>query len=794
MPSPEIERISQLLKDDVSVEGIRKIREGLIKQKSTVEYQLNKQSKARFQDAQSCLQLMTQAQRNMKSLKEDLRKVDGLSKENRSSIKRYDVINDATRLHELMENTLTIHQKIIQYNDFLNQLEMLLDHELSQDTLESGCPNLLKIHYMITTARDFHDQMTVLASISSSDVQTTMSKVFQRVPGCVEKFNRLLRDITYDIIEAVRTENQSLLIRLFKVIHLEECEDIKIVATRNIIKAQEIELESKRFRKISNKVSSLDIDHIKNLEYPTPMGIATEINKGTIQTRTLPRGYKNVFFTTIKKAIQEMFTEVRNEYSGDKKFEVLNNLDWVFNELIVVRDHVTPLGPAHWKLFDRYFEFYYDEVHKLITELVESEPETIVILDILDYDKNFQSVLKKDFGFTKDNIKSIIGDTEKEQLLSDYLTLILNKMREWIGNLEKTEIIIFTERSSPPHIDSDSWLFLDGTKTCFQMFNQQVEVAAGSGQAKILVGVVERFCNLLISRQEIWVKTINDQLEKCIDFNHRFEESPESFTKENGFPGGLVEYLVAVANDQMKAADYAVAISQKYGSYVSKVHERTITAQIEKTLDGFAYVAKCATSGICQLIFDDLRSPYAEIFDKSWYGGNQTQQIASTIQEYLNDIKDQMNPFIFFSLVETAVEETLLRYVQCLKYDHSIKNKGNKFLDCIRRDFKIFYQVFVEYVPAEEKVMIDDKFKFAEYFIDLCCDTLDTLLDSWKLCLDTYWDCPLSLLQHILKSRKDVDKSDMKRILAQAEVIQTNPQRIAQLKSIDVPATFICRF
>lgn len=794
MPSSEIERISQLLKDDVSIESIRRVRDNLIKERSTVEYQLNKQAKARFQDAQSCLQLMTQAQRNMKSLKNDLQKVDHLSKENRSSIERYDIINDATRLHELLDNTMTIHQKILQFNDFINELELLLDHELSQDALESGCPNLLKIHFMITMARDFHDQMTTLALISSVDVQTTMSKVFQKVPECVEKFNKLISDITYDIIEAVRTENQSLLIRLFKVIHVEECEDIKIIATRNIIKAKELEFESKKMKKLSNKLQTLDDEENKRIEYPTPSAIAAEITKGTIQTRTQPRGYKNMFLSTIKKGIHEMFIEVRKEYNGEKKFEVLNNLDWVFNELIVVRDHVSKLGPTHWRLFDRYFDFYYEEVHQLITELVASEPETIIILDILDYDKNFQNVLKQEFGFTKDKIKTIIGENEKEQLLSDYLTLILNKMREWIDNLEKTEITIFTERSSPPHVDSDNWLFLDGTKTCFQMFNQQVEVAAGSGQAKILVGVVERFCNLLVSRQEVWAKIINDQVQKCIQYNHFCEENPESVTKENAFPGGLVEYLVAAANDQMKAADYAVAISQKYGSYVSKVHERTITAQIENTLDGFAYVAKCATSGICQLIFDDLRRPYSEVFDKSWYGGNQTQQISSTIQEYLNDIKDQMNPFIFFSMIETAVEETLLKYVQCLKYDHSIKNKGNKFLDCVRRDFKIFYQLYAEYVPPEEMSMVDERFKFAEYFIDLCCDTQESVLETWRLCLETYWDCPLELLQHILKSRKDVDKSDMKKILAQAELIQSNPTRLSQLKTMNLPPTFIRRF
>lgn len=253
MSSTELQRLSELLKDDVSIEKIRKVRDNLIKEKSTIEYQLNKQSKARFNDVQLCLQLMTQAQRNMKALKDDLHKVDNLSKENRSSIERYEVINEASRVHELLESTTNIHTKILQYNDFINELESYLDRELAQDSLESDCPNLLRIHYMITAARDFQDQMTTLALISSYDVQTTMSKVFQRVPGCIEKFDKLLTNIIYDIIEAVRTERISLLIRLFKVIHIEECEDIKIIATRNIIKAKELELESKRFKKLASR-------------------------------------------------------------------------------------------------------------------------------------------------------------------------------------------------------------------------------------------------------------------------------------------------------------------------------------------------------------------------------------------------------------------------------------------------------------------------------------------------------------------------------------------------------------
>lgn len=96
----------------------------------------------------------------------------------------------------------------------------------------------------------------------------------------------------------------------------------------------------------------------------------------------------------------------------------------------------------------------------LINELVEAEPETLIILDILDYDKVFQANLIADFGFTKKNVKSVIGEEQREKLCKDYLNLLVTKMTEWITNLEKAEFDIFTERSTPPHIDSNGLYFL----------------------------------------------------------------------------------------------------------------------------------------------------------------------------------------------------------------------------------------------------------------------------------------------------------------------------------------------
>ena len=168
---------------------------------------------------------------------------------------------------------------------------------------------------------------------------------------------------------------------------------------------------------------------------------------------------------------------------------------------------------------------------------------------------------------------------------------------------------------------------------------------------------------------------------------------------------------------------------------------------------------RCSTMGLITLMFDDLRSPYKEVFSKSWYSGNQAQQIADTLFEYLGDIREQMNPFVFSTLVESVVEESILRFIECLKYEHSFKAKHNKFLECMKRDFEVFYKLFIQFVPEEEKSIVDDKFKLMEFFMDFSCNPINSMIETWQQCLEVYWDCPVILLSAILRCRKDVDSS-----------------------------------
>ncbi|CCD25307.1 SNARE-binding exocyst subunit SEC6 NDAI_0E04900 [Naumovozyma dairenensis CBS 421] len=792
-----IPKISDLIKTDLSLERIRDIKEQFLKQKSTIEYQLNKESEKYYGNVQESLNLLNTSQKSVNAIKERLNDVDKLSKESKSSIDRYDVIFDATKLYDTINTTSAIYDKIMNFTNLVDKMDQMLEQELSMDAIESGCPYLLDIHYSLTIARDFQDRMNVMAQVSTDDVQRIVQKVFNKVSGLVTKFDQLLESLIYDLVEIVRSGQISLAIRLFKIIDLEEREDLRITAIRNIIKKKEIQAEKSSIRKLPNNKNAARLleDEHSIVEYPTPNGLYNEILSGTIASRTLPRGYRNFFFNKLQQSIADMFIEVRKEYKDEKTFEVLNNLDWVFNELLMFKEHISLYCSKHWNIFDKAYEYYYNEMHILVNELVESEPETIIILDILDFDKSFQQTLIKDFGFKKKDIKSIIGPEQKEKLFKDYLNLIVEKMTEWISNLEKAEFVVFLERATPPHIDPEGLLFLDGTKTCFQMFTQQVEVASGSGQAKILVGVIEKFTNLLLIRQKHWIANINSEVKRLLRYNELYDIDPQNIPEEDQCPGGLLEYLIAVSNDQMRAADYTMALSTKYGNLVSKVYEKEISIHMNRSLDGFAEVVKCTSNGLLSIIFDDLKGPYHEIFSKSWYTGSQVQQISDTLNEYLVDIKAQMSPVVFSVFIGNIIDESFLQFINALNEHHSFKSKNNKFLGCMKRDFEIFFELFAKFVPEENKQeIIDVRFKVMEYFIDLSCGPLDEIMDTWANLLVEYPETPIDFLTGILTCRKDVDSSDRKHMLKDGIININDPERVKRLNNKVTEISFISRF
>lgn len=762
-----LQNISQLLRTEDDLDKAETLKEQLLKEKSSIDVQLKSQSQAQLESTIEDINSLNICQDDIRELKDNITKINKIADDSFGSIKRYELINKITKIHEIFDQSTDIVENISSFNNNLQEVEELIETEDYENVdIDFEIPSLLEIHYKLNKLRDFQERLLLLSDSSNEDHKFIVKRVVSRIYDVIKKFDKLLENIIIGLVESVKINSNSLVIRLAKIIDFEEREDIKIDALKGIIS--------------------------KNSKNNSQNSLFEQIVNGTIKGRTTARNYKQFFIDKVEESIHEIFQNCYETYKQkENMFEILDNLDWVFHDLICVKQDLVKLVPPRWNIFTVYYDFYYRELNILINKLIESEPETLIILEILDFDNKFKDIMISEFGFTKQENKSIIGDVEKEKLLSDYLNLIVLKMNEWMFNLQKTEHEVFRSRIQAPEVDSENLYALEGTKIVFQMFTQQCDVASGSGQGKILAGVVEEFGGLLIKRQSKWGELIKNEVQKLLTLNNKSKKDVgvDGVNDDDKVPPGLIEYLIALANDQMRGADYTEAISNKYGGMVSSKYSTIIHNALEKVIDGFANLAKQCCDALIVIIFDDLKIALDEIFSKDWYNSNYSQQVSDTLYEYLGDLKQSMNSYLFEILSEEIVEETVLRYLSNLNKDVKFKNNNDKFVNSVKRDFEIFYKLFINFIDQE---IIESKFRIVEDFMDLSRETNDDhIVELWIQLVSKFNDISIDFLALILKARKDIDSTPSKAILSKSKIEQ---DKFLQENQYELTPSFMNRF
>ncbi len=762
-----LQNISQLLRTEDDLDKVETLKEQLLKEKSSIDVQLKSQSQAQLESTIEDINSLNICQDDIRELKDNITKINKIADDSFGSIKRYELINKITKIHEIFDQSTDIVENISSFNNNLQEVEELIETEDYENVdIDFEIPSLLEIHYKLNKLRDFQERLLLLSDSSNEDHKFIVKRVVSRIYDVIKKFDKLLENIIIGLVESVKINNNSLVIRLAKIIDFEEREDIKIDALKGIIS--------------------------KNSKNNSQNSLFEQIVNGTSKGRTTARNYKQFFIDKVEESIHEIFQNCYETYKQkENMFEILDNLDWVFHDLICVKQDLVKLVPPRWNIFTVYYDFYYRELNILINKLIESEPETLIILEILDFDNKFKDIMISEFGFTKQENKSIIGDVEKEKLLSDYLNLIVLKMNEWMFNLQKTEHEVFRSRIQAPEVDSENLYALEGTKIVFQMFTQQCDVASGSGQGKILAGVVEEFAGLLIKRQSKWGELIKNEVQKLLTLNNKSKNDVgvDGVNDDDKVPPGLIEYLIALANDQMRGADYTEAISNKYGGMVSSKYSTIIHNALEKVIDGFANLAKQCCDALIVIIFDDLKIALDEIFSKDWYNSNYSQQVSDTLYEYLGDLKQSMNSYLFEILSEEIVEETVLRYLSNLNKDVKFKNNNDKFVNSVKRDFEIFYKLFINFIDQE---IIESKFRIVEDFMDLSTETNDDhIVELWIQLVSKFNDISIDFLALILKVRKDIDSTPSKAILSKSKIEQ---DKFLQENQYELTPSFMNRF
>lgn len=366
---------------------------------------------------------------------------------------------------------------------------------------------------------------------------------------------------------------------------------------------------------------------------------------------------------------------------------------------------------------------------------------------------------------SEEHLKPPLLDGREQDLIEDYLKLIVRKMDEWSANLMKTEIADFAAREQPPEIDADGFYGMQGAVILFQMLNQQIDLALDSNQGSILARVVEEANRVMRTIQSQWIKLLEEEFKKQV-------EKPEEV------PGGLVEYVIALANDQIKSADFTEALNLRLEPLVSSKYKGPVADKLNDAMDGYLDVAKKCVQILIDVIFNDLKPATKSLLTAAWYSETPMTQVIETLKDYLvEDYQAHLNPNLFDLLIEDIIDTFLITYLAAIR--RAPKLKIPSAVNRIREDIDAAFNFFTMfksktelkgYFDVIESVLTLISASKMMIFLDVSTFSIMThcailTLSLSILSTSQYWPfrkkfgANLSFMEAIMKARDDLDRS-----------------------------------
>ncbi|KAH9839956.1 exocyst complex component sec6 [Rhodofomes roseus] len=688
---------------------ITAFRKKLEKEKASIDARLKSGVKEQLDATRDGLRKVFGTRNNVQTVKDELETVDRLCSDPQNQIATFDQISRVSIVHRNFERVEEMVNNLIDMNTHLDMLEDMLTAD-SQDIL-GPAPNLLRAHYQIRRLESFRNETMHMAKKSSADVRNTLRKQFERLDGLIEGFEQYILALARNILIICMEGNAETVVKLVKIAEIEGHEDQKAIAIKLVKKAAKMDAAAK-FR--SMQADARVIKH-----------------------------YTSKIRKCITESIQSTFDEAFTS-NGSNPAAFLENLDWLYQDLIHVETDVVPCFPQSWDIFTHYVKEYHKALDAMLKKIVASEPEASALLAINSTIKDYKKKMRE-LEIPSELLVPPLLDGKEQDLIEDYLKLIIRKLEEWTENLMKTEIASFTQREEPPETNSDGLYGTQGAVILFQMVNQQVDLAMESGQGLILARTVEEINRVMRGVQTRWLKLIDTEFKK-------FVEKPEEV------PGGLVEYCIALANDQLKSADSTETLSARIEPLVSDKYRLPIHDHLNDAIDGFLDVAKKCQQTLIDLILNDLKPAIKQLFQPSWYDGI-TAQIVETIRDYMFDYNTYLNQTLVELLTEDLIDTFLVAYLNALA--NAPKMKFPQALTRMRTDIDDLYKLFGQYKKLDE---LEPRMQVLDMVLSMLEASQSLVFLSYYSFAKVYGP-NIAFVENLLKARGDLDRSGVSEVM-----------------------------
>ncbi|KAK2594572.1 SNARE-binding exocyst subunit S6 [Conoideocrella luteorostrata] len=739
MDDGPVPKLSELLKHPDDLDKIPALKLECSRKKGAVDGQLRNGLREQLETTQSGMTGLSDGQKTVQLIKEEMMKIDRLCSESQTMIKDFASINLVSQSHRNFVAVETMRRDLETFDERLAAVETMLRQD---DQDQENMPNLLSCHYELTKLRNIRDDaMEQIQRAEDPGLESTLEDYFAKLDDTIDWFDEHVGLLAMNLINLVVNDNNGLVVRFAVVMEAEEKSDQRVLALQEALKDHE-EMAA-RFQSITNGAKKV-------------------------------RGYKDKFLQAIKLSAEQQFEASRDEFLDDaSKLEKI--MKWYFNDLNAVRVGMTPLTPKKWRIAQIYADIYHQLMHDFLVGIVDDpEGSSAHTLEIIGFPEKYYKKMAK-MGFRQEDLSPHVIDNREAELVRDFRQLIIKFLDEWIERIFDQEKRDFTERNvEGSNLDQDEYGYFrtKNLVSLWRMLREQIDAGANSKRSDVIEGVIDTMFLRLRTRQQSWQRMLEDEANR-----YQTGKLPDL----EGFQA-LQDWLVATANDQIACIDdneeesrlgYLSSFRQKFEPHVTPAYLERGEQEVNALRDGYVDFSTWCITKFAHLIFVvDFKAVMPDFFTPRWYAATAMKQMVVTFEEYVNDYRQVLHHSLVDIFIEIFADELLIKYLS------SVRNKGAKFRrsdpfrDKLFNDIATAFEYFSNLPNPDVGGSIKQTWRVTESFLALLSCDKDAVADEFAKCKAAYWDLQLSWVEAVLRSRDDFERSMLNAVKARAAQIE----------------------
>ncbi|KNG50101.1 exocyst complex component sec6 [Stemphylium lycopersici] len=736
-------KLAELLRHPEDLDKIPALKAEFTRKKAAVDGQLRHGLKEQLELTQAGMSSITEGQRTVNLIKEEMMKIDKLCAEAQNMIQDFPHINLVAQTHKNFESVEKMRNDIEAFEERLENLEILLGQDAEDPANQ---PNLLQVHYGLTQLRDIRDE--AIGQIKNSDSSTelidnltlesgvTVRDLFTRLDDVVEWFDRHVGEACINLIELVQTGNDGMVVRLAIVVEEEEKTDKKIKALQDA--QREFGDLASRFKSITQGPKEL-------------------------------RGYKEKFITSIGYVCKAQMDDVREKFIEDPE-KIEKYFKWYFNNLNTVKLGMVNLMPKKWKIFETYTNIYHTQMHEFLMGFADDEalgPQ--YLLAVINWVDKYYTKMQK-LGFSEEQLQPHVIDNRSPELIRTYRSVIIQAVDQYMERINTQDRKSFLDQDRTAYeVNPDGIYQTRSLGDVWTLFSQNIGVAASSQRPDVADGVVDAMFRALMARQRIWTQLVDDEKAKYVGANPALDG--------DGVPI-FQEWLVALANDQIICIDDDLEGSGR-ASFLS-VFEREVTPivsqdymidrlakNVDEVKNGYIDISSHCIQTFCELIFiTDFKPILSKFFTPEWYTRTDMASIILTFKDYLAEFEGLLHRSLRDLIMDSLADELLVQYLG------AVRNKGAKFKRTdqfgakMKDDLLTAFEFFRSY--GEQGADIMQRWRAVQEFLNLIeCDKSQVQF-AYVQFKTAYRDVTITWVEAVLRTRDDFDRAMLNAVKAKA--------------------------